>query len=170
VLKRRELENYLLDASAISEVLMRERPTLELDATSVGTALRNAADSLKHAVVIKRVAWELAPVRLMDHEFRENLARENVTLEVFRERIVARLPSADDLIRRIDALWAEAQQDVDNLWSNSWYEIAPGTDILKSLWASYGLSYNKQRDGRAIAAAMDRPPEELEDILTRFLR
>lgn len=169
VLKRRELENYLLDAQAICNVLMRQRPTLELNSASVGAELRNAADKLKQAVIIKRVAWELAPVRLMDHELREDLARQGVTLEAFRDRISARLPLVEDLTRRIDALWAAAQQDVNNRWDTSWYELAPGSDILKSVWVAYGLSYGKQRDGIAIAAAMERPPEELRDVLQTFL-
>jgi predicted ATPase len=169
VLQRRELENYLLDAAAISKVLMLQRPTLELDPISVGSTLRELADQFKATVVIKRVAWELEPIRLMEHELREELAQAGVTLDQFRARIVERLPSEPDLARRIDRFWADAERDVQSRWNDYWYELAPGSDVLKALWARYGLSYNKRRDGAAIARAMEKAPEELQGVLSRFV-
>jgi predicted ATPase len=169
VLQRRELENYLLDTAAISKALMLQRPTLELDPISVGASLRELADQFRPAVVIKRVAWELAPIRLMDHELRDELAQAGVTLEQFRARIAERLPSEPDLAGRIERFWADAERDVHSRWRDYWYELTPGSDVLKSLWARYGLSYDKRRDGAVIARAMEKPPEELQDVLSRFV-
>jgi predicted ATP-dependent endonuclease of OLD family len=60
-LERRELENYLLDPVAISDVL-GNRHAVAVKPTDLAAAIRVTADGLKEVIVLKRVARQLQPV------------------------------------------------------------------------------------------------------------
>ena len=72
ILDRREFENYLLDADAVAAVLASfdaddsAAPT----AAEVDNAMNTAAEDLREAIVVNRVARQLTVVRLMDHKLR----------------------------------------------------------------------------------------------------
>lgn len=169
VLHRRELENYLLDPAAITKVLSDRDPPIRVQPERMSTVLREAADELRQVVVMKRVAWELEPIYLVDHRLRDQLAQQRVTLEQFQVAVVGRLPTADELHRKIADLWAESEAAVNAAWEKRWLELAPGYDVLSRVWTALGGAYHKQVDGPAIAAAMNEPPQELKHLLDHFL-
>jgi AAA domain, putative AbiEii toxin, Type IV TA system len=169
VLRRRELENYLLDPAAITKVLSEREPSISVEPERVLTALREAADELKPVVVMKRVAWELEPIYLVNHRLRDQLAQQRATLEQFQAAVLQRLPTADELRSKIADMWAEAEAAVNDAWEERWRELAPGADVLPRAWAALGAAYDKQVDGPAIAAAMDEPPRELDQLLHDLL-
>lgn len=169
VLQCRELENYLLDPAAITKVLSKREPSIGAEPERVLTALRKAADDLKPVVVMKRVAWELEPIYLVNHRLRDKLAQQRATLEQFHAAVLQRLPTADELRSKIADLWAEAEAAVNDAWEERWRELAPGADVLLQAWAALGAAYDKQVDGPAIAAAIDEPPRELDQLLHDFL-
>jgi hypothetical protein len=169
VLRRRELENYLLDAAAIVKVLSERDPPIGVDADRALAALHEAADELKTVVVMKRVAWELEPIYPVSHRLRDQLARRRVTLDQFVAAVLGHLPAPEELRRKITDLWANADATVNDAWEERWHELAPGADVLPAAWAALGATYDKQVDGPAIAAAMTEPPRELEQLLKDFL-
>jgi len=169
VLQRRELENYLLDPVAIAKVLSEREPPIVVQPDRVLAALREAAEELRPIVVLKRVAWELEPIRLVDHRRRDQLAREDATLEQFQAGVLERLPAPDEFRSKIADQWAEAEAAVNDVWEERSLELAPGDDVLKRAWVALGTAYDKQVDGPAIAAAMSEPPQELKQLVEDFL-
>jgi predicted ATPase len=167
VLQRRELENYLLDPDAIAQVLAaRGRP---VDPAEIHTALRQAADALQGLVILKRVAWEQASIRLMDRTLVNNLAREGPDLTRLQAAVAERLPS-DGLRDKLAERWAAVEAEITANWAERWKDLAPGEEVLDSLWRKYlGAGFSKRMDGLAIAKAMAEPPDELKTLLTRFL-
>jgi AAA domain len=168
VLRRRELENYLLDPDAIAQVLAaRDRP---VDSAEISTTLRQAADALQSLVTLKRVAWEQASIRLVDRTLIKRLVSEGPDMTRLQAAVAERLPS-DDLRDQIAERWAAVEAEITANWTERWKDLAPGEEVLDALWRKYmAAGYSKKADGLAIAQAMIAPPDELKALLTRFLK
>jgi predicted ATPase len=169
VLECRELENYLLDTGAIEKVLISRLSELAISQTEVTTRMKQIADDLRIAVLVKRVAWELAPVALADHKLRDSLAQGKATLEQFQGVVLGRLPEKAELASHIAGLWRVTDDAIRAEWEDRWRCLVPGHDVLARLWSAYGIAYDKQRDGSAIAKLVE-PPPELQVVLDDFLR
>jgi hypothetical protein len=169
VLRRRELENYLLDPHAVAAAMVeRQLPSPALiDADAVGRALREGADRLKPVVILKRIVGELASRRLVDRELVADLVQQGVTLERFRAAVAQRLPS-EQLLDEIKQRWAAAEKDLEDNWEEHWQELAPGSEVLAGLWRADERTYDKLHDGLAIAKGMSAPAE-LTGVIRRFL-
>lgn len=169
VLRRRELENYLLEPEAIAEALVRREVVDSggADSMAVGKLLREGADQLLMAVVLKRVASEFVSRRLMDRQLVADLIEQGPTLDRLQQAVAKRLPSGG-LLDEIATRWTAIESEFEAVWSERWRELAPGSDVLTYVWKSYGRIYNKLHDGLAIAQAM-QPPEELTHVLQGFL-
>jgi hypothetical protein len=118
---------------------------------------------------MKRVAWELEPIYLVEHRLRDQLGQQRATLEQFQSAVLGRLPAADSLRDRIADLWAREDAAVKAEWEERWRELAPGDDVLVGLWRRLGVAYDKQVDGPAIAAAFNEPPQELRELFEHFI-
>jgi hypothetical protein len=174
VLDRRELENYLLDKSAICEVL---RLRLEASGPSASTPspeeveswLREAADQAKQAVVLKRVASRLSHVRLLSRNLVTEIAREpgGPTLASLTAALLAALPS-NSIQEEVERLWSEEQTEVDDTWDECWPTLAPGADLLAFVWGRVGLHFEKTRDP-LLLAQRQRAPEDLRMLVSSFL-
>jgi len=168
VLRRRELENYLLDPKAIARVLTARGR--RVDPAEVSAALREVADGLQGLVILKRVAWEEASIRLVDRALVRQLAREGPDLARLQAAVAERLP-ADGLHDKLAERWAASETEIAASWADRWQDFAPGEEVLDALWRKYlGSGYSKRTDGLAIAQAMSAPPDELKTLLMRFLR
>lgn len=172
VLHRREIENYLLDPDAIASVI---RPLVPPDAPApdartITEALNSAAENLRQKIVINRVARQVAPPRqLMDTQLRQRLAEAGADLTEFTDAVIERLMTPADLRTQITAAWGEAETDVASHADEKLLEIAPGEEILDTLFLQYaGRHYDKRMHGPAIAAAMS-PPAELAELLGAFM-
>ena len=169
VLRRRELENYLLDAGAVAAAMVEREvaPAALIDADAVGQALREEADRLKPVVILKRIVGELVSRRLVDRELVADLVKHGVTLERFRAAVAQRLPS-EQLLDEVTQRWAAAEKDLEDAWEEHWQELAPGSEVLAGLWRSDERTYDKLHDGLAIAKGMSAPAE-LTEVIRRFL-
>jgi AAA domain, putative AbiEii toxin, Type IV TA system len=169
VLRRRELENYLLDADAVAAALLDRRVlnTAPADPQVVAQVLREGADRLKPVVVLKRIAAEVASRRLVDRKLVADLVQQGPTLEQFRETIRRRLPS-EYALDEITQQWLTTEKDLEAAWEERWQDFAPGSDVLTHLWRAYGRAYDKLSDGLAIARHT-HPPTELVEVIRRFL-
>jgi hypothetical protein len=86
VLRRREIENYLLNPDAIAAVIRPLVPKNETapDSAAIAEALNSAADNLRRKIVINRTAQRMTPPRqLMDTTLRKRLAEDGVDLSEF---------------------------------------------------------------------------------------
>ena len=167
VLRRRELENYLLDPDAIARVFVARGQAVS--PAEVSTAIRQAADAQQGLVTLKRTAWEQASIRLVDRMLVKKLARDGPDLTRLQAAIAGRLPS-DGLNDRIAERWASVETEITANWAERWQDWAPGEEVLDAVWQRFlGAGYSKRVDGLAIAREMSATPDELRTVLTRFL-
>jgi hypothetical protein len=174
VLKKRELENYLLDADAIADVLKVIVPDgfAAPPANDISRTINEVADSLRHKVVVNKVCRQIQPVEpLMDHKLRQGLANAAADQKTVTAAILKRLMREDDLVIQIHAAWAEAEEEVARCADEELLAVAPGEEILNEIFKRFARRrYHKRDDGVAIARAMPAPPKEIRDLLKDFMR
>jgi len=173
VLQRRELENYLLDPEAVTEVLETLVPEGQAapSAEDVVPYMGEAAEGLRRKIVVNRVCNQVQPARpLMEHKLRQQLAKDGADEETVTASVLERLMTADELRAQVKAAWADAEADVANHAGSELLAIAPGEEILTALFQRFaGRGYNKRLDGVAIARAMSAPPVEIQELLEAFM-
>jgi predicted ATP-dependent endonuclease of OLD family len=166
---RRELENYLLDEVALATVIS-ERKKRSVTPDDLLLVIREAADGLVQTVVLKRVCKELRPIRLMDNALQRELADQAAGLSELQSAVTARITSAEDVKTQIAELWRDAEEMVTAVWQDQWRSLAPGEEVLKGVWSKFELGgYSKSSDGKQIAAKMGEPPQELAEIIRKFV-
>jgi hypothetical protein len=79
--------------------------------------------------------------------------------------VIRGVASPTELEARVRQAWSEALADLDREWDRRKLELAPGDEVLGTIWRSHGRRYDKKRDGPRIAAVMDQPPAELVDVI-----
>jgi hypothetical protein len=172
VLKRRELENYLLEPSALATVLTTFMPgeATPVSAEEVETFMADAAERLRGNIVANRVARQVAPRRLMmDHQLRQYLADAGADAEQITSAVLERLATPQEIRELVERSWAEAQRDVTSREGAELLEIAPGQEILDQVFMHFaGRHYDKRRHGVALAKA-STPPVEIRETLEAFL-
>ncbi len=172
LLARRELENYLLDPAAIAAVLGslephgKEPPT----AKQIADVMTEAAEALRRKIVVNRVCRQIGPSQtLVGHKLRQELANAGADAQEITARVLDRMMTAEDLRAQIATVWAAAEQDVANHHGAGLLAIAPGQEILNTIFQRFaGRTYNKRRDGPGIAKTMS-PPAEIGKVLNDFL-
>lgn len=173
VLKRRELENYLLDPDALAQVLapLLAEENAAPSAGDVTAFMYETAEGLRRKVVVNRVCNQVRPERpLMDHRFRQRLAASNADEEAIAAAITDRLMTPGQLRAQVGAAWDAAEADVASRSGEGLLSIAPGEEILQAIYLRYaGRGYGKREDGVAIARAMATPPQEIHDLLDAFM-
>ena len=173
VLQRRELENYLLDPPAIVTVLglLTEAGTTPPSTEDVAAAMNEAAESLRTKIVVNRVCRQVHPSRpLMEHSLRQHLASEGADIETVTTAMLERLMTQDELRTQIKAAWEAAEADVASRSGDELLAIAPGEEILNTIFLRFTRrGYKKRDDGVAIAKAMAAPPEEIQRLLQTFM-
>lgn len=158
LLAQRELENYLLDPEAIAEILG--------DATSesIAAELEPAADATRNTVLLKTAVGRLEPIRTPDRSHVKKLVKAGAGLEQLLE-VIREVASPTELEQRVRQSWSDVSADVDREWDQRKLELAPGEEVLDTIWKAHGRRYDKKRDGPRIAAVMDQPPAELVDVI-----
>jgi energy-coupling factor transporter ATP-binding protein EcfA2 len=172
LLTRRELENYLLDPAGIATGLASLKPPPKdlPTAEQVAEVMNDAADSLRTKIVVNRVCRQIGPSQpLIGHELRRQLARADADMGQITTQVLARMMTADDLRAQVADVWAEAEQDVMSQAGPELLAIAPGEEILNTVFRRFaGRAYDKRRDGPQIAKAIS-PPPEINEVFADFL-
>lgn len=174
VLKKREIENYLIDDGAISELINRRlrskrSRTLESTTEDIQDAIQGKADELRDLGIAKRVASSVCGV------YR---ARRDVIFESYSGKGLARAASdavaelqqeLNCLASAIPEIVNSAEQEVESKWASSKLAIAPGAEVLDGVFSTYGLRYRKDRDASDLAELIrrDAVPEEIRALLGR---
>jgi len=173
VLSCREIENFLLDFDAATQVIntYRQRSgSPEVSADTVALQAKVLADQLKQTGVLRGVIQErLGALYLLDNRTREDLVSSNANAEDLIAAVVSRIPQEGVLRRDIEASWIRQEQEIDNVWEQEWRSLVPGADLLTKIWQEYvGQGYSKSIDGPLIAARIS-PPEELAQAVRSFI-
>jgi hypothetical protein len=172
VLKRRELENYLLESSALAAVLAPFVPAAAspVNAGSIDSYMAETAERLRGKIIANRVARQVAPGRpMMDHRLRQHLGDIAANAEQIIDAVLERLATPQEIRDRIARSWAEAHEDASSHQGKDLLRIAPGQEILDEVFMHFaGRHYDKRRHGAALAKAIP-PPDEIREILEAFL-
>ncbi|MCA1702811.1 MAG: AAA family ATPase [Actinobacteria bacterium] len=176
VLRRRELENYLLDSNAVSSVLQQRlnsqdrAPTHQVASPAeIDEKWRTTADALKPQVVLKNVAYAMGPIRPLDRNTVHRLVEGGPSLESAEQAVRENVPSADSVVDLVRSNWNRVARAIDEDWDSRWRSIAPGSELLEAVWKEHGLSYDKRRDGLLLANAIEDPPAELLSPVREFM-
>ena len=123
-------------------------------------------------MILRTVCWrlQLLPNRLMDHNGRAALSAKDAGIDDLLQFVRRRLRDPEDIEKFIRAMWDEADRDITARWPSEKLGLAPGEEVLQSLWLQLrGRNYRKDEDGPQIAANMSGPPADLASIIDAFL-
>jgi hypothetical protein len=79
--------------------------------------------------------------------------------------VIHEVTSLTELDERVRKAWSDASELLEREWEQRKLELAPGEEMLDTIWQAHGRRYNKKRDGPRIAAAMGQPPNELVKVI-----
>lgn len=173
ILKRREIENYLLSPAAnIRHLASRTRSTNNRPfAAPTEETFRSqeeeAAEGLKHLAIWKRVmSLTCRPLYPADQD---RGVPEDMDSAVMRATtILTRMRDlADATISEVKEVYEKAADAVEREWPTSKMDIVPGSAILDEVYKRYGFRYDKMRDGIGVAAQMEESEidRELRDFI-----
>ncbi|MFF7487404.1 ATP-dependent endonuclease [Streptomyces luteogriseus] len=173
LLKRRELENYLLAPAALATFIADKSSQASTPAEDeISRALDEICDSLLSISierrVLKKVCAPLYPNReavINRDEGADFAASVTTQLSKITESLTQLESELDTLIRDADA---EVRQE----WESRKHEIVPGEEVLTLLLQRYGLRFNKRQDCLKIAALMKREeiPTEISQVISSLVR
>jgi predicted ATPase len=168
VLEVRELENYLMVPSALTNYFTSVK-SLEIDDGVVEKALRAAADSLRQSIVLRTVCRELVPIRLVDNRNRGALVKSQAGLEELITHVKGVIPLRRSVAAKIKSRWASANRALNDRWEDDWQKLAPGADVLDLVFMQFlGRHYRKIDDGLALSRLIE-PPESLKILLSSVI-
>lgn len=185
LLERRELENYLLVPGALLAAI---RDKHKDDAVIVGrvesatteevtSVIQTTADNLFALVLVKRIRAELGGLRggLIPRELVTTLAQmvnQKNFSRVVRREIGARL--ATHLGRlNVEQIIKSERARLNREWKSERdrLSLAPGDEIVSTVFHHFGSEYRKPSDTVRIARAMAAGdiPEEIRGLITRII-
>jgi putative ATP-dependent endonuclease of OLD family len=166
VLKKREIENYLLCPSAnIKHLISRRRPAPREDLPdeqSFRQLLSDVAESLKPLAVWKRIlASASRPLypKKSEADFPDSVSEMKDRAKLMLESAKS---DANALISDLDKLCDDALKAVGDDWSNKKQDIVPGSAILDDIYKKFGFRYDKMRDGIGIASRIKKNEIDIE--------
>ena len=167
VLKKRELENYLLDAEAVlmfiadkKAALGRSEETLSIE--DIKTSLSEEANNLKDEAIRLRLEK-----KLLKSIHLQNRTVSGTIGDRINQAITELTQRAHQVALEVEAINTE----LETVWSNRALEIAPGSLILERVAQKYGVKYSKVAGDSARIAAKIRSTDissEIVSILREF--
>jgi len=173
VLKKREIENYLLSPLAnIRHLVIRKKAVNDHsfavpDKEAFIALEEQAADSLKPLAIWKRVLASASRPFYPKNRDANFPSTINEMKECAKGMLQAVRTDADTLISGVDDICDDAKIAVESVWSNKKMDVVPGSAILDEVYKTFGFRYDKMRDGIGIASQMqsDEIDIELRDFL-----
>jgi len=166
VLKRRELENYLLDPDAVAALLIEKSQSTgeklnSINLSELEEAIAKAADELLDRTV--QLSLEKKLLRPIYAKYGGETVVEK--LEKMAEAAAARIGDA----QRVED---EVRRSLSENWAREAKLKAPGSEILDSVFRTFGLRYSKTKDGPRLAKGLDadRVDRELSTMLAEVTK
>ncbi len=182
VLQRRELENYLLIPRAIRAAIALKhcvgdpsitRAVEETTEEEIRALIEEAVEGLRGRVLLNRVRAEIPGLKdgLMPHEIVVSLAAKadsadlhDTLRQVLKGRVDTHLSRVD-----LEALVREQREALQKEWSEpeKRKELAPGADVLETVFGHFGSRFSKSKDAPRVAECMTL--EEISGEITNLL-
>jgi predicted ATP-dependent endonuclease of OLD family len=173
VLRRRELENYLLSPDALARYIATKSDGAATPSSrDVELVLNDACQELLQMAVERRV---------LKHACRPVIPKREKVLkrdegEEFETALKAQLDASvkelQEVSEKLGDLVEDAKKDVLADWDSRKSELIPGDEILDAVFRRYGLRFNKRKDAVEIASEMQEHeiPDEIRRILNELVR
>ena len=177
VLKKREIENYLICPRAITKFieLKKELGLSEKgnggalpSISDVKTALELCTENLKQFAIDKRVVRQLCtPIRPIMNWHLDN--RPKIVTQVIEANLkIIKQLEADN--NRAEEIYEEQARLVNEMWQSSKLDLVPGDHLLDMVCQKFGVRYKKELDGSRLAALMNQQEinEEIKVIISEI--
>lgn len=176
VLKRREVENYLLSPQAIMEFIKLKRElasqantnnALPLTEAEIRKLLDECAEKLKRSVIDKQVARLTCRSVHPSLEFSfDGTQGTPITQKVIDEnqKMIKRLEEA---INKVEDVYQEQTKYVNDVWQYSKFDLVPGDHLLDMVCQKYDVRYKKELDGSRLASLINENEldREIKEII-----
>jgi hypothetical protein len=169
VLERRELENYLLDASALTAFIKEKRETAgSAEGTpgepAVRTALDEVAEGMRDEVVRLRLMKRVLPsIHMQNRRIGGPVS----------ERIEAAIRDLQERLGNLDRVRADVEADVATDWPRNALNLVPGSLVLEAVAQLFEVRFNKEAGDSARLARLLKAgaiPQEMKDFLNSIDR
>ncbi len=169
VLRRRELENYLLDEAAIAEFVKEKQRLANLqssrvDVESVRQVPQKEVDGLKEEVIRLRLERKmLGPVFLHTRELAGPI---ETRLDKGLQELTARLEKLAEERRAVE-------EATETEWQENAFNCVPGSTLLAKVAERFGVAFSKDRgDSERLARLLpvESINKELRDLLEDMSR
>lgn len=173
VLRRRELENYLLCPTSLARyIASKSAGVVTPSAEEVESALAEVCQELLQTAIERRV---------LKHACRPVIPKRERVLQrdegedfetALKAQLDVSLKELQGISSTLSELVAAAKEEVLSEWDSRKSEIVPGDEILDAVFKRYGLRFNKRRDAVEIASIMqsDEIPGEIKELLHELVR
>lgn len=176
VLKRREIENYLLSPEALLKFIKLKKKmtsnsqheSKEPTESDIKLAINECAERLKQLTIDKRVARLLCkPIypsfiwtfgESQDTPIVEKIATEN-------QRIMNQL---DQVSNNAQKVYEEQSRIVNDIWSTQKLNMVPGDHLLDMVCKRYNIRFKKEIDGSRLASLMSK--NEIDEEIQAIIR
>jgi putative ATP-dependent endonuclease of OLD family len=176
VLRKRELENYLICARAIAEAIGEKsrisgRPQKAAPTVSdVQSKVEECAEELKQLTIDKRVAKLLCrPVYPSWNRIFEASSQQPIQ-ESIDEEIADMLRQLETARAMLSQTYEEQAQAIDEAWSSKKLDLILGDHLLEKVYQFYGFRFKKDRDGIDLAMLMNENEidQEVRSLIIDF--
>ncbi len=173
VLKKRELENYLISPTALARyIAAKSKGTVSPSTSEIESDLNEICQELFQTAVERRVLKHACRPVIPK---REKILRRDDSLD-FEAALKAQLDESikeiQEISGKVQGLLDSAKAEVLSEWDSRKSEMIPGDELLDSLFKRYGLRFNKRRDAVDLASSM-KPDEisgEIKVLLNDLVR
>lgn len=177
VLKKRELENYLLGPKAIAKFIELKYQLLgvknrkNVDVAEIEQGINICADALKDVAIERRVArivcLPIYPNRNDVLNFDSGIA----LIDRLKEEYNSQKERLTQLEEKLEKIIDEQTKSVESNWSAKKRDLVPGDLLLDDLCKLFGVRFNKERDSARLASLMEENEidSEIKGILNRFV-
>jgi hypothetical protein len=173
VLKKREVENYLICPRAIVDFIKLKKELsgnggeLPME-TEVKKIIGDRVEKLKQIAIDKRVAKILckpvfpSPKRVLDEPTETTITQKAIN-EIQRQ-----IQQLEESKSKAEEVYKEQSEYVNSIWQGGKLAIIPGDLLLDLVCQEYGVRFKKERgDGARLAALMGESEidEEIKEII-----
>jgi predicted ATP-dependent endonuclease of OLD family len=176
VLKKRELENYLLCPRAIVEFIKLKHQLIggqgqkDVDLVDIEQAIDACADGLKNVAIERRVVKIACPPIYPNRNAVLNPDTETTLFNRLKEEYTNQRQALTQLEEKLETRIEEQTKFVEINWTTRKRDIVPGDLLLDNLCKLFEVRFNKERDSARLASLMKENEIDLEikDILKSF--
>ena len=144
VLSRRELENYLLVPSALARYIGKQTGQ-EVDSQDVERVINEAAESLLETAAERHVLWRACKPIFPNRK--SSSTGGMLILEVLQTQLTEAEKRVDEIRESVPQLLEEARSALSGTSDGEKLAAIPGDVILETVFQSFGLRFNKRKDG-----------------------